>query len=88
MRIIAITCCAAALAAGPVMAQPGEVVVTVQSGPTGMARGNNQRRYASLRGARTDCARAMGRFSNRNGRPVCTAPRDPLRGAPIEAGEE
>jgi hypothetical protein len=88
MRIIFIAFCAAALAAGPAMAQTGGVVVSVQSAPSGTARADLQLRYTSLRGARTDCARAMGRFSNRNGRAVCISPRDPLRGARIVPGEE
>jgi hypothetical protein len=88
MRIILIAFCAAAVAAGPVAAQTGGVVVSVQSAPSGTARADLQLRYTSLRGARTDCARAMGRFSNRNGRPVCTSPRDPLRGTRIVTGQE
>jgi hypothetical protein len=85
---IAIAFCAAALAAGPAIAQASGIVVSVQSGPSGTARADLQLRYDSVRGARTDCARAMGRFSNRNGRAVCTGPRDPLRGARIVTGGE
>lgn len=87
MRIIAIGFCAAALAAGPAMAQTGGVVVWIEGGQ-GNTQAGNRLRYETVRGARTDCARAMGRFSNRNGRPVCTSPRDPLRGTRIRAGEE
>jgi hypothetical protein len=76
---IAITLCAAMLAAAPAIAREGTPVggvgVSVESSHAGITAV----RYNNAADARADCIRARGTFSNRAGRLRCVNPRTSLR---------